>query len=37
MGQYWLSPNKFSDWPETLSKSCYEIFKKNYLTEFSTD
>jgi len=28
---------RFSDRPKTLSKSCYEIFKKNYLMEFSTD
>jgi len=29
---------KFSDWPEMLSKSCYEIFnQKNYLTKFFTD
>jgi len=28
MGQYWLgktNPNKHSDWPEMLSKSCYGI------------
>jgi len=37
VGQYWLGPNKFSDRPEMLSKSCHEIFKIFYLTEFSTD
>jgi len=37
MGQYWLGRTKLSDRPEMLSKSCHEIFKKFYLTEFSTD
>jgi len=27
MGQYSLGPNKLSDWPEMLSKSCYEFLK----------
>jgi len=25
MGQYWLSPNKLSDPPEMLSKSCHRF------------
>jgi len=40
MAQHWLGktkPNKLSDRPKTLSKSCYRIKKKNYLMEFSTD
>jgi len=35
LGQYWLgktSPNKFSDWPKMLSKSCNGIY---YSMEFS--
>jgi len=31
MGQYWFSPNKLSDQPETLSRSCYGIFIKKPL------
>jgi len=37
MGQYWLGPNKLSDQPKMLSKTCHGILKKVYLTEFSTD
>jgi len=37
MGQVKPSPNKLSDQPEKLSKSCYGILNKNYLMEFSTD
>ena len=40
LGQYWLyklSPNKLSDQPEIISKSCYGILKIIYLTEFFLD
>jgi len=39
MGQYWLdklNPNKLSDQPEILSKSCYGIFE-NLFNGVSTD
>jgi len=38
IGHYWwvkLNPNKLSDQPKILSKSCHRILKISYLTEFS--